>query len=293
MAGFKNGKITRKGKGCPKCGRIITLAASIKTFDTFLKEARTIHGDLYEYDPDSYKGVKTKMNIYCYKHGWFIQRPDEHINAKHGCYLCGKVRASLLMRLSKKELLRKIKSVHGNTYTYDLTNYLVVFDKIRIKCKIHGWFLQTAYDHYYNKTGCPKCKSSHGEREVRKILNHKNIIFEEQYKIPECKNIRKLPFDFAVLSNKGFLKGLIEYHGQLHTKKIDHFERTKEDYLRRNLRDQIKSDFCELNKIPLLVIYYSDFDKIDNLINVFCRKIRNKKPVMKFLHPNQLNIFQF
>ena len=103
--------------------------------------------------------------------------------------------------LTADELMAKITNVHGDTYKYNLSNFVYVQDKISIKCVEHGWFPQSAYDHYYSGTGCPKCRSSHGERKVRKCLNGKNVVFGEQYKTDECKNERKLPFDFCIFNN--------------------------------------------------------------------------------------------
>lgn len=214
---------TGLGCGCPKCGREKVNIASRKTFSVFINQSRDIHGDSYEYDPDSYKGVKAKMNIYCYKHGWFKLAPDQHINAK---------------------------------------------------------------------IGCQKCSTSHGEKMINTILEKTGIKFKWQFKIKKCKNSRPLPFDFAVLNKKGLLKGLIEFHGRQHYKFVPYFHKTANIALDIQRNDQIKSDFCALNKIPLLVIPYTKINNIEEEINCFLKKIKNKRAITKFNSLFQLNIFQ-
>jgi len=59
------------------------------TFDSFVKQAQSIHGDFYDYSKVEYKGVKTKVCIICPKHGEFWQTPHMHISKKmQGCPKC-------------------------------------------------------------------------------------------------------------------------------------------------------------------------------------------------------------
>lgn len=39
----------KRGVGCPKCARELTKTKTIKSQEQFEKEARAVHGDLYEY----------------------------------------------------------------------------------------------------------------------------------------------------------------------------------------------------------------------------------------------------
>lgn len=72
-----------KTHGCFKCrGK-----KPKKTHEKFLKEAREIHGDYYEYI-EEYTGAYTDMNINCPTHGVFSQRPHNHIGQRHGCPRC-------------------------------------------------------------------------------------------------------------------------------------------------------------------------------------------------------------
>lgn len=98
--------------------------------------------------------------------------------------------------------------------------------------------------------GCPNCYSSKGEDAVREWLEENNFEFEEQFKIPECKNLRPLPFDFCVKTGDSFV--LIEYDGIQHF--VPKFGQKQLDQIQ--FTDNIKNQFCIDNNIKLIRIKY-------------------------------------
>ena len=53
--------------------------------------------------------------------------------------------------------------------------------KIKIECKIcKNIFEQRPKDHIHNKQGCPFCKLSKGEKEIKKYLEQNNINYQSQ-----------------------------------------------------------------------------------------------------------------
>jgi hypothetical protein len=63
--------------------------------------------------------------------------------------------------------------VHGNTYDYSLINYNGAHSKVKIICKNHGIFEQSPNGHL-SGAGCPICKESKGERDIRIYLTHQH-----------------------------------------------------------------------------------------------------------------------
>ena len=55
--------------------------------ENFIKKAKEIHGDKYDYSKVEYKGTKTLIRIICSKHGEFWQKPNNHLSGK-GCPKC-------------------------------------------------------------------------------------------------------------------------------------------------------------------------------------------------------------
>src|SRR5699024_1086307 len=83
-----------------------------------------------------------------------------------------------------------------------ISNFSKMRDRITIKHLKCGKIYSVEPRSIKNQNARCICeKSSVGERQIRKILKNKNIDFEEQYKIPNCKNILPLPFDFKVTIN--------------------------------------------------------------------------------------------
>jgi len=60
------------------------------------------------------------------------------------------------MNEKTNEFIRKAKEKHGDTYDYSKVEYTGCFNEVKIICKIHGEFLQTAHNHLCKK-GCIEC----------------------------------------------------------------------------------------------------------------------------------------
>ena len=111
------------------------------------------------------------------------------------------------------------------------------------------------------KCGCPICKSSKGEIEVKRILDEKSIKYIQQKKFDECKNIRILPFDFYLPENNI----CIEYDGRQHFEPIKMFGGNKAFKIRTE-NDKIKNQYCYDNGIKLIRIPYWEKDNISNIL---------------------------
>lgn len=59
-----------------------------KTAEEFIKQARSVHGDKYDYSNVVYKNCDTKVKIVCPKHGVFLQTPYNHFSNRQGCPKC-------------------------------------------------------------------------------------------------------------------------------------------------------------------------------------------------------------
>lgn len=86
--------------------------------------------------------------------------------------------------------------------------------------------------------------------------------YTTQYRIPECKSVRSLPFDFAIFDKDNNLKCLIEYQGDIHYKTTGGWN-TPERLEQNQKRDKIKEEYCKQNNIQLIIIPYWDLEKIN------------------------------
>ena len=75
------------GRGCPLCANIQKKVKKLSNTTNFIKKARQIHGDKYDYSKTEYMNIDTKVCIICPKHGEFWQRPYSHLS-NEGCPHC-------------------------------------------------------------------------------------------------------------------------------------------------------------------------------------------------------------
>lgn len=126
------------------------------TTEEWIKKAKVVRGDRYNYSKVQYNGAKTKICIICPEHGEFWQTPSDHISKLANCPLCGKKATYEKQRLSTEEFIEKAKQVHGDRYDYSKVEYRTAKIKIQIGCYKHGWFWQKPNNHLYGQN-CPEC----------------------------------------------------------------------------------------------------------------------------------------
>ena len=132
---------------------------------------------------------------------------------------------------------------------------------------------RTTWSNFQRREGCSICsiKRSRGELKIEKILDLKEIEYISEYRADSCRDKRIIPFDFAI-KNDSFLLGLIEYDGKQHFEPIEFFG--GETALKETQRhDQIKTDYCVKNSIPLLRIPYTEFNNVENTVSAFLTTI--------------------
>jgi len=95
-----------------------------KTTEQFIKEAKLIHGDKYDYSETEYKNNKTKVKVFCKRcNEYFEQRPDAHLKSYgHICYK--KEILSELRKCNTIEFIKKAEKKFPNKYKYDKVNYI-------------------------------------------------------------------------------------------------------------------------------------------------------------------------
>lgn len=247
-----------KGKGCPSCYGNKKL-----TIEEFIKKAKEIHGDKYDYSKVEYKNIDYNVCIICPEHGEFWQTPYKHIKRAQGCPVCGKIQKGLSKRLTLTEFIARSKNIHGDNYNYSLAKYQGIDTPVKIICPKHGEFLQTPYIHMKG-CGCPSCNSSRLEILVEDYLKHNNIKYVKQKTFKWLHYIKPLHLDFF----------LPEYNISIECQGVQHFmpidfaglgkEWAEESFKRIKERDNVKKQLCEKHNLPLFYVNY-DEDYIEKL----------------------------
>jgi len=153
-----------QGAGCPKCiGRN-------RTTEDFIKKAREVHGDKYDYSKVKYIAGKHKICIICPEHGEFWQKAESHL-AGSGCPECNGH-----SKMTTDKFIQKARAVHGNKYDYSKVEYTSTDSKVCIICPEHGEFWQVPHSHLYG-SGCPVCGHGFSKQHKFNLLKE----FESEY----------------------------------------------------------------------------------------------------------------
>lgn len=136
------------GKGCAKCSGVAKL-----TTEEFIKKAREVHSNKYDYSKVDYIDNKKEVIIICPEHGEFKQTSNSHLCGK-GCAKC-----SGIAKLTTEEFIKKAREVHGDRYDYSKVEYVDTKTKVCIICSKHGEFEQMP-NHHLRGCDCPKCVMS-------------------------------------------------------------------------------------------------------------------------------------
>lgn len=143
-----------------------------KTAEQFVKDARLVHGDKYEYSDVEYVNTHTPVKIKCMSCGnIFFQEPSSHL-AGHGCPKCNKRQDG--RKISQEDFVARAKEVHKNKYDYSKTEYSDMRSKVEIICPVHGPFFQRAQSHLLGH-GCPKCKYDNHIARIKKIMEQLDL----------------------------------------------------------------------------------------------------------------------
>ena len=229
------------------------------TTKDYIEKAKIKHGDIYEYYLVDYLNSRSSINIICKKHGIFSIIANNHLNGR-GCTFCGVENGIKNKYFDYDEFIKSINNVHNNKYGYSLVNYTGIYNKIKINCPDHGEFEQKPY-HHLQGSGCPICKESKGEREIRKFLDDNGVKYINQHRFKDCKYKKPLPFDFYLPD----YNICIEFDGRQHFELIKNWGGA--DALKEiQIKDKIKTQYCDINKIILVRIKYTEIKECNNIL---------------------------
>ena len=247
-----------QGHGCPECYRRI---ANRRTESEFLEEMKKRFPTIQVLSKYERTAIKVKFRCFVCGYEWEAV-PNTLLNNKNpGCPKC-----SHRIPVTEEEFIERLNSVN-NKIEYK-GGFNGMLKKIPFKCKECGYEWENTPNAIVNQyKGCPKCLSSHGEKRIINYLESKGIEYKRQYSFEDCAYIKSLRFDFFIpLANIA-----IEYDGQQHFMPIKfggkndnnaefRFEETKR-------RDNIKNQYCKSNDIKLIRIPYTDFNKIEEILD--------------------------
>lgn len=229
---------------CPTCGNDKVVIFNDASAVEALKNK---FGDLYDYTKVKFIDMYSDVEVGCPYHGSVYKSLRNFLQGNNLCPDC-------TYSHSKDEFLEKAFKIHADRYDYSLVPSVIRYDeKLQIKCKKHGVFMQTAFHHFYH--GCPVCSLSKLERKVWNRLRTESIDFICQKTFDwlgrGTHSFFRLDF-YVPKANIG-----IECQGIQHFKDVDFFDRSVDE---QKEDDRTKQILCKEHGID--VIYFYDGNEI-------------------------------
>jgi DNA-directed RNA polymerase subunit M/transcription elongation factor TFIIS len=246
-----------KRRGCPKCGRLN--ATNKKRLD-YTSVKNTIESYGYKLLSKEYKNAKSKLKIFCYRHGEFSVSFNNFTHPEQrGCQKCGYERTKNKLLLDFGELKKEIEKLGYEVLSKTYTGYNHLLELIcpqKHKCSI-------SWSNLKRGKGCRRCfwKESKGEKDCREIIESKT-----GHKFPNSRpDFMKNPLTNYLLELDGYcekLKIAFEYDGKQHYEAID-FWGGEVGLKKTQERDKIKDELCKNNDIYLIRVPYFVENKED------------------------------
>ncbi|MCA9748207.1 MAG: hypothetical protein KC414_03825 [Romboutsia sp.] len=310
-----------RGDNCPKCSLNNKPQNNIKSKESLLKEFKNIHNETYEYNLKNYKGVHSKIDIICKKHGEFKQTVNHHLQGC-GCPKCSHFKGS---SKQEKELFKFIKTINStaennNRTVLEGTELDIYIKERNLAIEYNGvfWHSEKYKDKNYHYEKWRQCDEKgiqliqifeddwiNKKDLVKSFLKSKLGVFDRKINARDCE-VREVPKDvYKKFTNNNHLQGYVNgsyylglYFGEdlisvMSLKKIKEKEFdlnrfcSKRGYLVRGGFSKIFKNFIK-HYNPKIIISFSDNTYSDGNLyfkNKF-EKTQDIKPDYKYIINN-------
>jgi len=192
-----------------------------------------------------YLGIKSDIKVLNKKCNHVYTANLGNICSGSGCPVCHGMKDTTIFK-------KQIEEKYPNEYTI-LGEYVNNRVKILVRHNKCGTEWEVIPKDLLRDRRCPQCIKSKGELFVQRYLEINKIEYVSQYGFNNCKDKRQLPFDFAIIQDDKIK--LIEFDGLQHFNKGNFWGDDSQREL-ITIHDNIKTNYCFKNDIPLLRIPY-------------------------------------
>lgn len=187
----QNAAVHLRGSGCPKCADEKNGDRCRQTTEGFIAKAVVVHGNKFDYSDTVYVDSKTPLKVYCPKHGYSWQLPNDHLKG-HGCELCAREHTRKLNTKTTEKFIEDARKIHGDKYGYENVKYMNCSTPVIISCKKHGNFEQLPTVHLQG-CGCSEC--------WKEDLSAKMLMNTESF-IEKARKVHGDKYDYSLVNYK-------------------------------------------------------------------------------------------
>jgi hypothetical protein len=177
----------------------------MKDRDSFIVEARAVHGGKYSYDLVVYENRRDKVIITCPEHGNFEQSPASHVRGAR-CPVCAKSRF-IKAKKTTDSFIDELKDMHRNLgYDYSKVVYVNCSTKVAISCPKHGQFHATP-TRLLGGQKCPVCAEDN--RGTRRLVQLETVL-------ERAKQLHKDRYDYSLITDYMGMKQIVPIRCKAH-----------------------------------------------------------------------------
>ena len=212
-----------KSGGCPLCNPNYK-----PTTDEWIKIAKNINGNKYDYSKVIYENAHNPVTLICPEHGEFEITPHSHLRGC-GCNICAIEKRADDATSTLDEFIKKAKEIHGDKYDYSKSVYVKSNIPLIITCPKHGDFSLQPNRHISSQNGCPKCSHVISRSETEIVNYIKEIVNDDCEIITNDRTVLKgKELDIYIPSKKIAIEfnGLYWHSEKKICNKISHVEKT-------------------------------------------------------------------
>ena len=223
---------------------------------------------IYEVNPyvellEPYRGRTKRIKMRCILHDIISAKTPNEVIAGKGCVRCGIEKVSQQSKTPIDVFLNRLNKSYPHIKL--ISNYNSLCEYANFYCNECRSDM-CDYPSYILRRGCPICGGTSMERKVGAILTNNKIKYIPQFSFDNCRDQRKLPFDFYLPD----YNVLIEYDGEQHYRPVNFGGisdvEAYDNFLITQRHDKIKTEYCKQHKINLIRIPYWDKNNIEEII---------------------------
>lgn len=221
-----------RGRGCPACGKVASGLKSRLNGAEAISRMQKCQPN-YDYSKFTYATNTSKSTAICPTHGEFQVSYRDVVDGR-GCKVCSRQAQSLTSRVPFQEFIKRLREVHGGTFTCKKDTYSGVSENVIATCPVHGDFRVLAGS-LLNGQGCPDCKDSR--------FNPKKRAYFYLYRISDGVS-SYLGFGITTNLYRRCKEHAIRLNGKPYSGELIHSFRFRRGYQCQTLESQLKGNLA-------------------------------------------------
>ena len=222
---------TNNKQGCWHCGNEATGTKQRRSLANVLDEIKSKpNSDSYDFSMiKDFKNDRIDLvSVRCLKHGMYERTLRDILRSRYfGCKKC-KIADDTF---TKEVFVERSRSLHGDKYTYEKTEYTKSHEPVTITCREHGDFTICPYVHMAGGGFCPRCTEfvSSYEKEIAEYLRNQSDEMVVQTTVRGLKGIKELDILIKDKNLAVEFDGLY-WHSDIFKTRNYHIQKTKKAF---------------------------------------------------------------